>query len=313
MPENEGKKTSYGGLVLIDRKNMIKIYWVSAPGETREHLLIRQGLANNPRVELVKNAKESDFVFLFAFHSRNKHLYGEDVAPPGKTVLIDYVDSPRWINCGNWLAYFKRSWVDRIAKDGITVSISTFRSSNFHPLTMAIMDEFIIREDLERDYALSCSLRKVKRHYNRRKVLKLLEGMRFRAKTHIGEFNRGTMRRFNASDMRDYFRLLRRSKIVVTCNPGKWEGDHRTWEAFANGALVFVDRTLTPLAHPLIDGEHCIFYDLSDRGLRTLRERIYYYLDRTDKAERIARAGHEFAMKYHRASNRIDEILEVIT
>ena len=296
----------------------IKIYYVPRLKEGRESHLIDQGLRNNSRVELVDNAKESDFVFLFAFASRNKHLYGEDVAPPNKTVLIDYVDNPRWICSGNWLAYFKRSWVERIDKGGITVSIPILRSSNFYPLTMAIMDEFIsdphrVLGDIKRDYTLSCSLRKVKRHYNRRKVLALLEKMHIPGKSQIGEFNRGTMFKFNAPDMRDYFRLLRRSKIVVTCNPGKWEGDHRTWEAFANEPLVFVDKTLTPLNRPLLDGMHCIFYDLSDRGLRELRKKIIYYINHPDEAAIIAHAGHVFTMKYHRSSNRINEILEVIT
>ena len=99
----------------------------------------------------------------------------------------------------------------------------------------------------------------------------------------------------------------------MTCNPDKWEGDHRTWEAFANGPLVFVDRMYTPMVHPLIDGEHCIFYDLSDEGLEELRKKILYFLENPTQAEAIAKAGHEFTMKYHRASNRVDEILDVIT
>lgn len=175
------------------------------------------------------------------------------------------------------------------------------------------MDEFITHEKMERDYALSCTLRKIKRHYNRRKVLSLLEKMHIQGKTQIGEFNQGTMFRFNAPDMRDYFRLLRRSRIIVTCNPGKWEGDHRTWEAFASGALVFVDRMSTPLIHPLIDYSHCIFYDLSNKGLKSLQEKISYFIKYPDEAEHIAKAGYEFTMKYHKASNRINEILEVIT
>ena len=31
------------------------------------------------------------------------------------------------------------------------------------------------------------------------------------------------------------------AKIVVTCNPSHSEGDFRTFEALASGALVFVD------------------------------------------------------------------------
>jgi len=179
---------------------------------------------------------------------------------------------------------------------------------------MAIIDEFIIKEDMKRDIVVSCTLREGKqKHFNRIKLLNFMRTMDIKGKKQIGEFNGGRMGRWLGHEMMDYFRMLKRSRIVVTCNPSKWEGDHRTWEAFANGALVFVDKIYTPLTHPLVDGEHCIFFDLSDHGLEILRKRILYYLDRTDKAERIARAGHEFTMKYHRASNRIDEILDVIT
>ena len=137
--------------------------------------------------------------------------------------------------------------------------------------------------------------------------------MDIQGNTQIGRYNKGAMKGFNDKNMKEYWRLLRRSQIVVTCNPGKWEGDHRTWEAFASGALVFVDRMFTPLAHPLIDRKHCIFYDTSNEGLERLKERILYFLRDTDRAAEIAKEGHDFTMKYHRASNRIDEILEVIT
>jgi len=40
---------------------------------------------------------------------------------------------------------------------------------------------------------------------------------------------------------------------------------------------------------------------------------ILYYLKHTTEADVIAREGHEFTMKYHRVSNRIDEILDIIT
>lgn len=137
--------------------------------------------------------------------------------------------------------------------------------------------------------------------------------MNIQGNVQIGELNQGTMNRFNDVEMRDYFRLLKRSRIVVTCNPSRWEGDHRTWEAFASGALVFVDRMYTPMIHPLVDGEHCIFYDLSDEGLRKLENQIICYLRDINLATEIAQSGHNFTMKYHRTSNRIDEILGVIT
>lgn len=300
-----------------------KIYWVPRHRPTREYTLISQGLVNNPRVKIVDTPEESDFIFHF-YYTRHRDPGEEEIArkfysrkyDPHKTVIIDYHDSPNWyFDMQGYFAYFKRSWTQSVRKGDYTIRKRIAHPSNMYPLTMAIMDEFIIDENLKRDVELSCTVREKARrgHIDRIRVLRLLERMNIQGNVQIGQLNRGNMLRFNDIDMRDYFRLLKRSKIVVTCNPSKWEGDHRTWEAFANGALVFVDRTLTPLAHPLVDGEHCIFYDLSNKGLEILRERILYYLDRTDKAERIARAGHEFTMKYHRTSNRIDEILEVIT
>jgi len=297
---------------------MIKIYYVPTLGDgTREYRLIRQGLVNNPRVELVNNKEESDFIFQFYYLSKHKEYFPHDLLPE-KTVVIDYHDKSHWLSHVPCFAYFKRSWVEMVKEENYVTKKIILRDAHLYPITMAIMDEFIINENIERDTVLSCTLRKhihrkKYKHQNRIRVLNLLENMNIQGRKHIGEFNAGTMSRFNAPDMRNYFRLLKRSRIVVTCNPDKWEGDHRTWEAFANGALVFIDRMWTPLTHPLVDGKHCIFYDLSDTGLQELRAVILYYLKNTAEAEVIAREGHEFTMKYHRSSNRIDEILDIIT
>ena len=293
---------------------MIKIYYVPAyRGGTREFKLIKQGLVSNPRVELVNNIEESDFVFQFYYIARHREHYPHDL-PPEKTVVIDYHDR-QYFHCPvECIAYFKRSWVVRVeSPDGKYATKKVIpHLPHYHPLTFAIMDQFIISEDIERDIVLSCTLRRKSRHFNRIKVLELLEKMDIQGKTQIGGFNAGHMRRFNEPDMREYFRLLKRSRIVVTCNPNKWEGDHRTWEAFANGTLVFIDKIYSPMVHPLIDGKHCIFYEMSPSGLEELRARILYYLKHVEEADTIARVGHEFTMKYHRASNRIDEILDVI-
>jgi len=293
---------------------MIKIYYVPCYRDgTREYKLIKQGLVNNRRVELVDNHEDSDFVFYF-YHIRKHREYYTQQFPPKKTVIIDYHDRSQWLFQVKCFAYFKRSWVVMVKKEeGYTIKNPIPRLPHLHPLTMAIMDEFIIKEDMERDMALSCPLRIKPGNPNRERVLALLERMDIQGKTQIGVLNSGSMHAFNDSNMREYFKLLRRSRIVVTCNPSRWEGDHRTWEAFANGALVFVDRMWTPLRYPLVDGEHCIFYDLSDTGLQELQAVILYYLKHTEEADAIAKTGHEFTMKYHRTTNRIDEILDVIT
>lgn len=296
---------------------MIKIYYVPSRKVSREYLLVKQGLVNNSRVELVDSEKESDFIFLC--HATLKHdPHLSRAFPSDKTVFIDYHDKSYMVFDIDCLAYFKRSWVEMVRERNHTTKRPVSRPSHFHPISMAIMDEFIFRPhylsgDTERDVMLSCTVRPHAKHPNRARLLNFVNKMDIRGRVQIGELNTGHMNRFNDSNMREYFRLLRRSRIVVTCNPSRWEGDHRTWEAFANGALVFIDEMYTPLAHPLIAGKHCIFYDLSDSGLSRLEHRILYFLENPDQAEAIAKAGHDFTMKYHRTSNRIDEILEVIT
>ncbi len=302
---------------------MIKIYYPSPPRINREFMLIKQGLENNARIELVDNEEESDFVFYF-YHIRKKGhpiLKAERKEyPPDKTIIIDYHDNPHWLftiasleEKPKCLAYFKRSWVEMVEKINHTTKRAISWPSNFYPLTFAIMDEFIVTEDMERDVLLSCTVRPNPRNINRQRILDFLNWMNIQGKTQIGQFTRGSMKRFNAPDMIEYFKLLKRSRIVITCNPGQWEGDHRTWETLANGALVFIDKMYTPMIHPLVDGKHCIFYEFSDQGLEELQKKILYFMKEIDHAEEIAKAGHDFAMKYHRTSNRIDEILDVIT
>jgi len=299
---------------------MIKIYyppWVYRI--TREYLLIQQGLVNNPRVELVDSPEESDYIFQLYYTKRGyrEGLVYPGPFPPEKTVILDYHDRPGWFFPYNGhVAYFKRSWTEWEAKDNYTIRNPYKKPFKMHPLTFAIMDEFMVEEDIERDVALSCTLRKTRaanKNINRDRVMKLLDKIKIPGESIIGEYNRGSHRKFNDSRMKDYFRLLKRSRIVVTCSPGQWEGDYRIWEALANGALVFVDKMYFPLVHSLVDGKHCIFYEPSDQGLMELWKKILYFIQNQDKAESIAKEGHKFAMKYHRASNRIDEILEVIT
>jgi len=290
---------------------MIKIYYPSAFSITREYRMILQGLVNNPSVTLVKNEKDSDYVFQFYYRSKHQKYYTE-IYPPDKIVFIDYHDNPGWASSIKCKAYFKRSWVEPVVKEYTAIKEPVKRDGNFYPISFAIMDEFIINEEMDRDILLSCPLRIKNRHTNRIRVLEAMDSMDIKGNVQIGELNRGSMRAFNDSDMKGYFRLLKRSRIVVTCNPDPWEGDHRTWEAFASGAMVFVDRMFTPMVHPLIDGKHCVFYDISTKGLESLKKKVRYYLNNPDKAEAIAKEGHDFTMKYHRTSNRIDDILGVI-
>ena len=104
-----------------------------------------------------------------------------------------------------------------------------------------------------------------------------------------------------------YFEGMSRAKIIVTVNPANWEGDFRLWESLSSGALVLVDRLYVPHPHPLIDGEHVVYYNNSDQT--DLWSKLDYYRANPDEAHRIAVNGYLFAMKYHRTVNFADYVL----
>ena len=141
---------------------------------------------------------------------------------------------------------------------------------------------------------------------NRRKVARFIQDTFSDLNIHVGICGApgGPGRR---SFQELYYNKMLRSKIVVTCNPAKWEGDYRTWEALSSGALVVVDRMVTPIVNPLLDGKHVVFYDLDD--LAELKRKLLFYLDAPSAREGVAKEGTEFALKYHTPSSRVDEIL----
>jgi hypothetical protein len=105
----------------------------------------------------------------------------------------------------------------------------------------------------------------------------------------------------------DYIRIMANSRIIVTVNPMNWEGDFRLMEAFATGALVFVDYLFVPQSHPFKNKEHVIFYNNSDKS--DLWTKLDYYRANREEAMNIGINGYLHAMKYHRTVNMIDYIL----
>ncbi len=110
---------------------------------------------------------------------------------------------------------------------------------------------------------------------------------------------------------KNYLRHLRDTKIVVTGNPSRWEGDFRLYEAFLSGALVFVDKMfiLDFMPNPPVHGKHWVQYDPGDK--EDFMTKLAYYSDpaNLEEAEAIARAGYEFVLKHHMTVNRVDYIL----
>jgi len=269
---------------------MPKIYYVPSFRPGRSYKLILQGLINHPRVELVFSEEEADFIFM---HSQSEKRQYD----PNKLVVIDFEDPPNYYISCNYKAYFKRSWVssDR-------TSIQSY-PLNCYPTAYAVMDEFVSDKDHGRTVVFGCCLRPTDEY--RKKVLQVAEKI-IAPRSYVGEITESKRDVYDQG----YLSTLRKTLILLTCNPANWEGDSRTWEALASGCLVFVDRLYTPYKHPLEDGKHCIFYDRDK--LDELEEKISYYVQHTDQARKIGQTGREFVMKYHRTVNRIDEILNVL-
>ena len=101
--------------------------------------------------------------------------------------------------------------------------------------------------------------------------------------------------------------------MVVTVNPGPWDGDHRLWEALASGALVLSDKLLVPLREPLVDGKHLVLYDNNNRS--TFMSRLWEAVGGrgADRASRIAGEGRDHALLHHRMVVRVDWVLSVLT
>jgi hypothetical protein len=174
------------------------------------------------------------------------------------------------------------------------------------------MDQFLMDEKFEKTLDIGCFHTEDKNQINRHSVRCLVrryadhhQHLRIQNKpaTTTGDAGRS---QFN----REYYTRLRQSKIVVTCQPDNWEGDTRTWEAFASGSLVAVDRIYQPWKYPLQDRKHCIIYGTEPESLEYLYQSLDYYLAHPDELDEVAKCGHEYAMAHHRPVHRLDEIID---
>lgn len=294
----------------------LAIHYVPTATPGRAYRLVEQGLNAHPAVTLVDSEREADFV-VYEHQAWNSALtFQRD-----KLVFVDYSDEPMAIYPVDPIAYFKRSWPyaasfgrspEQLAGVPQHALELPRRPPLYHPLPYAVMDEFVIEEELERDIDLACFLRP--NFLRRSLILTLLRliptpGL----KVQIGALTDSLRTGFDDT----YLRALRRSKIVVTSGPDLAEGDSRTWEALANGPLVIQPKLLTPVANPLIDGEHIAYFngdDLADPANQdAFIDFVDGYLKRLDDAERIGSAGRDHVLRHHRAVNRVDWILSVIT
>jgi hypothetical protein len=281
-----------------------------------------EGLLAHPRVTLVDRPEVADYVIFCQNHfveqnpfhrafRQMKDRYKE------KAIMLDYRDDPRTILDADdfrWRLYFKRSCVDR--ENGRVMSYGALAVI---PTAYGVVNDMCdppANQDDKRGLDVSClfddgvidSLHFALARGRLLKFAKRLAAARRNLSMQIGPVSRcGAVGR--ASIDPKYKRCLYDSKIILHANPDAWEGDSRLWEALASGALVFVDRLLAPIKNPLIDGEHLIFYDLTDEGLETLEQKIVRYLADDGERQRIGMQGREFVMTHHRSIDRVSEII----
>uniref|UniRef100_A0A7S3NK26 Spore protein YkvP/CgeB glycosyl transferase-like domain-containing protein n=1 Tax=Aureoumbra lagunensis TaxID=44058 RepID=A0A7S3NK26_9STRA len=252
-----------------------------------------------------------------------------------KLVILDEHDLPapkglRRVSNG-YLAFFKRSFA--VKRDGrlldsqgslysleplpVVPFYSQYTNYRFFAFQYALSDAYLGKNFQvptlwsHREYHIVCTLRVGRGQFQARaRVLNWTRQAMLSDETltgYAGEFDKGSRLDINL----EYFELMRKAKIVVTTQPGEWDGDYRSMEAFSSGALVFADVALThaPSPYPFVPGSHYIQFDPIQGNRNDFLQKLRYYLDRPQLAERIAANGFEHALKYHRSISRLDWIL----
>lgn len=282
----------------------------------------QEGLLAHPQVVLVDRPEHADYLIFCQNHLVDHCPFHTQFRPikekyMEKAVLLDYDDDPWKIFDADdfrWRLYFKRSCVDR--HNG---RVMNYGGHAVQPTAYCVVNDMCeppARADERRRVDVSClfddSVIDLP-HYELGRG-RLLNFAKRLADTHrdlsmqIGTVSEpGTVGRSGIDPRYKY--CLYDSKIVLHANPDPWEGDSRLWEALASGALVFVDRMYAPIKNPLIDGEHLIFYDLTDEGMETLRRQIIHYLNNDAERQKIGRQGREFVLTHHRSLHRVAEII----
>ena len=276
-------------------------------GELKHILTV--GVQHNPATQLCNSASEADYVFL---DFRHFQLIKGQPYSPTKTIVVDFSDAPHYLCPLDTLLYFKRSVIDRKTKGFVEYPRQVV------PISYCVKEAYLNKKPFSaqpRDIDIAAFFdgkehpEEAKNYYRSavsQYIIKEFGHLNIKVGI-VGEAGRTGRNRFQ----REYFETMTRAKIVVTCNPGRWEGDYRLFEALSSGCLVLSDKMLTPVENPLVDGEHLIYYDRDN--LDSLGEALTVMLEDDSARNHMADNGYAHAMSLHTPSARIDEILRWIS
>ena len=254
------------------------IYYCNHMGHgIRLYYLIKEGLLLHPKISFVNNPHTAD-VIVYLPHSMDWDA-SESSNPifRNKLLIFDEGDYPNLFfkppevnDMLEFALYFKRSYAVRNdgSFDGFT---SYLHNDNVFPMTYTIMEAYVrtkFNRYKDRNIEVMCTLRE-------RTILNSFDSTRARILEYMKEyvvsrqlsnFIIGEVNHLSRAVVStDYFNDMYNAKIIVTANPSGWEGDFRLMEAFATGALIFVDKMYVPRPHPLIHGTHVIYYDNNNK------------------------------------------------
>lgn len=280
--------------------------------------------------ELLSAMHDADLIFLCApKHYPQPHVINaiDQRCWWPKVVVYDFQDSPkierRWLKRAR--AYFKRSFPIGVKRK----SRRQWRPKAIFPLDFGVLhcypevfDRFDISRDIDVGYYFQLpSLVRKQKLRRRGNVLRCLQEADWTGySTRIGQVTvdaiAGRRSVFECPEDNQwvaYMGLLKRTKILFTAFPDRWDGDMRTWEAMSSGALCFLDRTYIPSPNYFEHGRHCFIYDATDTAsVRDAVQLAHTYLqpDKQSEREAIAERGRQHALRFHRSTNRIDYLFD---
>eukprot|EP00611_Tribonema_gayanum_P028017 TRINITY_DN707_c0_g1_i3.p1 TRINITY_DN707_c0_g1~~TRINITY_DN707_c0_g1_i3.p1 ORF type:complete len:361 (-),score=113.14 TRINITY_DN707_c0_g1_i3:693-1775(-) len=303
--------------------------------------MVREGIAMHPQLQLVHSDRHEEADYIIYIPERENWMRENEEGRecpgpfPNKTIVLDETDTPghlakgvEWQHDGedsspwnnyrtiDYLAAFKRSFVykdtSEYVKQMLGFSITPSPRPSLFPIQYPILQKFLREGSFpqwhERTLAVSTLLRNDFYEEEGRKIGARTVAQQ-RMQKYVDEHNvtnyyHGTNDGNRGEADKGYFEVLWETKILVTCNPSFWEGDHRTGEALAAGAMTLVDIMWGPRQFPLISGWHAVMYDTSDE--RDFMNKLDYYRTHDDEARKVAARGLYHAQRYFNTVTWVD-------
>lgn len=253
--------------------------------------------------ELIENIEQTnymelaDILFVNAGFKETEIVKSELARYKDKIIVIDYRDDCKRLCPVAHKCYFKRSIIRKNNFNTSPQSYPIVIHPIAYPMKLFFEKNLNIVDYDKRNWDISCFFdENDKINTGRGKVSTILRNNNQlkKYKVHSGIVDSsGESGRTKVNH--NYVEMIRHSKIIVTRNPDRWEGDYRLAESFSGGSLVFVDKMCAPHRYPLENRKHLIYYNNEDE----LVELLIFYLENPVEAKKIAKAGYDY-VKQHR-------------